>query len=670
MPTECEIEIPISSAAKTPEGFLACLIDGDVEPLYFYTVAPYGSQRYFDLQCVDFNSIAKRYFDLEPAYLQLTGKSRKDLSRQEVLSLYASLASKEQAISNRIVCDALSPFVGKVARFTRSEFLVQVAGSVRYCLGQCLLSSLRLLLYDARLQEMKGSYRVLNLVVTKGLKIYQIPFGRLVFDLEAVRGCNSLADLHRRFPGEIRLVSQRNFSLSNVGDLSFVFPRLKQQCFRYVRDNLAFGRDGLGFKKTKKFASLAGYGLNLDFCARNLATVLLQYLRKHKDFGCLVEPTLQSFGWESDFQSLLFISKNRHFLEDGRPLAPSMIGLLHVLSNCRDLNPDNSPLPKEVDAHQAVRALLFKNGISRRFVKLLFNQSAGVIKFISGFLIKTTKHDALFSHQDFKVGREILSRFSSSCQKLDPSISYPLTLWHVLARINWSRLNPSLGARRPSVLNDNSLTLALLIARQALVDRKFKRLKANPFWLKNAILPGLIDYLAQTEFFGNQNGGLPTPLPASMPLQTLLTRSDLWHLQMQELDRERRDAEFQLSWSPRFADFENEDYLVRELTCARALYEEGAALHHCVYSYRDSCARGEVSVFSVRSKRNPKIRSTLSVYGSRICPEIDQHRSHCNERPTAGELSLAKSLPLFWKQSIKKVSITGDIHERAALKSA
>lgn len=56
-----------------------------------------------------------------------------------------------------------------------------------------------------------------------------------------------------------------------------------------------------------------------------------------------------------------------------------------------------------------------------------------------------------------------------------------------------------------------------------------------------------------------------------------------------------------------------------ELTTSAQLRAEGAALHHCVASYRDRCRRGVSRIWSLRLRRAANVRSVLTV-------EVDPHK--------------------------------------------
>jgi len=71
-----------------------------------------------------------------------------------------------------------------------------------------------------------------------------------------------------------------------------------------------------------------------------------------------------------------------------------------------------------------------------------------------------------------------------------------------------------------------------------------------------------------------------------------------------------------------------------------ALFLEGRAMRHCVYSYTDRCRRGETTIWSLRLRVNgeEKRMVTIEVDGHRRC--IIQLRAKCNLRPGGRSLQI------------------------------
>ncbi len=120
----------------------------------------------------------------------------------------------------------------------------------------------------------------------------------------------------------------------------------------------------------------------------------------------------------------------------------------------------------------------------------------------------------------------------------------------------------------------------------------------------------------------------------------LLRRVDEWH---KELQREIRKAV--LEWEPRpdivpldYTQGDSEDgpalhWTVQELTSRRQLQEEGKAMRHCVASYDRSCARGSISIWSlrVRTPLEDQSRRVMTIEVQNQRRAIVQARGRCNK---------------------------------------
>jgi hypothetical protein len=84
---------------------------------------------------------------------------------------------------------------------------------------------------------------------------------------------------------------------------------------------------------------------------------------------------------------------------------------------------------------------------------------------------------------------------------------------------------------------------------------------------------------------------------------------------------EQHPGEMQLDWS------------IVELLNSSALYAEGRAMHHCVYTYLNKCVRGDSTIWSLRLRADgqEKRKATIEVNPHRRA--IVQVRAKCNRRP-------------------------------------
>lgn len=76
------------------------------------------------------------------------------------------------------------------------------------------------------------------------------------------------------------------------------------------------------------------------------------------------------------------------------------------------------------------------------------------------------------------------------------------------------------------------------------------------------------------------------------------------------------------------------DLVVHELNNSESLFEEGAAMRHCIASYASVCSSGDSFVFSIREKNNGKRRSTLYIgLDENYEFEVLEHRAFANKVP-------------------------------------
>ena len=133
-------------------------------------------------------------------------------------------------------------------------------------------------------------------------------------------------------------------------------------------------------------------------------------------------------------------------------------------------------------------------------------------------------------------------------------------------------------------------------------------------------------------------------------VKSVLRLADAWHL---ELGRKKKSGSF--SWRQsgiqgyHFVE-KGEDYdrewTIQELLDSDALYADGRAMRHCVYTYADRCRRGETSIWSLRLrvKDGEKRMATVEVTPRRRA--IVQVRAKCNQRPGSRSIEILSSLGL------------------------
>lgn len=171
----------------------------------------------------------------------------------------------------------------------------------------------------------------------------------------------------------------------------------------------------------------------------------------------------------------------------------------------------------------------------------------------------------------------------------------------------------------------------------------------------------LLDYLRyeRCEPRPQELGAARERLPVGFTMKgrtpaALLARMEAWHRRLSVSARAAQEK-----WSPSgILGFPMEDahdgqersdrdadgtrWRITEITTAKALSAEGAAMQHCVATYAPSCVRGAVSVWAVtaqfRSTLNPVRVVTLAVNRNRA---IIEARGRRNALPSAAPVSLA-----------------------------
>jgi hypothetical protein len=129
-------------------------------------------------------------------------------------------------------------------------------------------------------------------------------------------------------------------------------------------------------------------------------------------------------------------------------------------------------------------------------------------------------------------------------------------------------------------------------------------------------------------------------------VKSLLRLADAWHL---ELGRKKKSGSF--SWHQssiqgyQFIEKGEEydrEWTIWELVDSDALYVDGRAMRHCVYTYADRCRRGETTIWSLRLrvKDGEKRMATIEVNPRRRA--IIQVRAKYNARPGARSLEILR----------------------------
>lgn len=149
---------------------------------------------------------------------------------------------------------------------------------------------------------------------------------------------------------------------------------------------------------------------------------------------------------------------------------------------------------------------------------------------------------------------------------------------------------------------------------------------------------------------GELYGDMFKDMVLSVGLQSVFAASEQWHI---GLMLESTHKEF--SWSPILPfPVPAGDLIAHELCNTAMLFEEGAAMRHCIASYASFCVDGTGFIFSLRTTGG-KRRSTLYIKRRGEQFSIDEHRSFVNGDPDYQSLKAADLL-------IEQLQDKGRIH--------
>ena len=171
-------------------------------------------------------------------------------------------------------------------------------------------------------------------------------------------------------------------------------------------------------------------------------------------------------------------------------------------------------------------------------------------------------------------------------------------------------------------------------------------LVANPM-LDPAWIGPLVDYLQWVKF--SEEATEPNLVMKGRTAAALMRRVEEWHGRLART-RRVKDAEWAPSGLPeweyeegRFEDGTYAKWTIHELLSAKALYDEGDAMHHCVGTYHYSCSSGHVAIFSLLKQDKTGHWRWLTVEVERASRRIVQARGIYNRTPDDGSLRVLKA---------------------------
>lgn len=200
---------------------------------------------------------------------------------------------------------------------------------------------------------------------------------------------------------------------------------------------------------------------------------------------------------------------------------------------------------------------------------------------------------------------------------------------------------------------------SVALAREIVLGRLGRKIEYPEFWrtvlwffIKYPELPipqvnPIIDFIQENKFGGEEiltEHGPERRKPLwpgfSMDGRTpasILRLVDGWHL---DLGGKKRAGSF--AWRPsgiqgyyflEKLEETDREWTIRELLDSDALFLEGRAMRHCVYTYVNCCGKGQTTIWSLRlqDKEGEKRMATIEVDPRKRT--IIQARAKCNQRP-------------------------------------
>lgn len=100
-----------------------------------------------------------------------------------------------------------------------------------------------------------------------------------------------------------------------------------------------------------------------------------------------------------------------------------------------------------------------------------------------------------------------------------------------------------------------------------------------------------------------------------------------------------KNGKFDFSYFKKGREYEDK-WFIDEILTAKALFEEGKVMHHCVASYSEYITRGESSIWSMIHQTNPHAEKVLTLEVKNQIKQIVQIRGVCNRAAEARELNV------------------------------
>lgn len=124
--------------------------------------------------------------------------------------------------------------------------------------------------------------------------------------------------------------------------------------------------------------------------------------------------------------------------------------------------------------------------------------------------------------------------------------------------------------------------------------------------------------------------------------QALLGLLNQWHGTLGAASRQKKTTwsyhGLDWTWEQKLHDDVQHTWEVREILDSHELLAEGKQMHHCVYTYTDSCTKGRSIILSLRCDG----KRTLTIEYLPQVQRFGEVRGHCNRRPAHKELGVVR----------------------------
>lgn len=162
-----------------------------------------------------------------------------------------------------------------------------------------------------------------------------------------------------------------------------------------------------------------------------------------------------------------------------------------------------------------------------------------------------------------------------------------------------------------------------------------------------------------------------TPDDDSKTLTVLYRRSIQWH---ENSYRKAKGLLFNFK-KREITEFEESGYKFEQILDSHKLYDEGETMHHCVFSYTNSCSKEKYTVFKVfgEGKSKEDSRATLGIYikeeedgnkKSSLKYTFNQMYGYCNSR-VSDDMHKAAKLLIKKLNAEAKAKIDGKVNKKA-----